>query len=1028
MKKIAWIFFLGMISFSIESQTCNIPEGIQEIGELEAKGSFNDALVKSQLLLACENLTDAQHIELFLWQFKLYRNNLKEKSANEAILKAKTLWDKTGKPLPPYFRLLLIESSALRKDTAVYNPMLRALKDELFNNPKEEDHESIGRYYFLINYKGNDAIPNFLKALNHFEQLENPPVFHLGLTLRALGNLTRTRGDFEKSLSYYEKEQSLYSEHYPEDHFNISVCNFNIGNVYYEMLEYQKALDHYLKVPPVWEKQYDPDHYRMKTLNEAIGDMYWELGDQNNALSYFEQATENEELINNDASEFTISNADSLLQKGNYADAIEYYKEAVLWREKTYGKEHAMTGACKNFVARAIRSSGDTENSLQIYQEAINIFAPQLKDLNWQANPTLDMEINSHQYLLEALTAKGELLQERYSNTQNIKFLEGALHAQEIAIDVLEKIRNTHISEASKLFWTSKTRSLIESSIATASLLSELKKDAKYLEKAFQFSERSKSLILLSSLFQQETISFSEVPNEVTEKEQYFKKRINEYRGKIINEEKRCGEVRASLLTLFKNELLESQKEYDLFLEKVKTDYPQYYQLKYDPEIVTATKVQQELLDDQTQLISYFAGEKSLFVFSIQKENIAVRKIENVSETLGKVEKLFANISDQKKITENPQGTFEEFGALSHQLYNELLAPELTVEPQKRLIIIPDGSLAYLPYEMLLSKPAPTVRNYQTLAYLVRDRAISYSQSASIRLLSQNLEGTHTEYMGFAPSYNNLSYSSARQELSNLAHNTTEVNFGKSLFGGNSWVGHEVSEEILKEQSGKAGILHLAMHGDVEDEYPLLSKLYFTPSEKEDGLLHTYEIYNLNIPSQLVILSACNTATGKLESGEGILSLERAFQYAGSKSLLSTLWTVDDAASAEITQYFLENLNVGLSKDIALQKAKLKFLSQTSPEKLAPFYWSSFKLTGNTMVYSEKKNALLVWLLGMGLFAVFFFIFYRRKQRKNLIFQLLSYNLLCITICIRFLFYNVMKNSHGLILLTITKQGQPTIP
>lgn len=982
MKRTLWLTLFFIVSSLLWAQDCDIVKGLDTITSLNAKGDFPAALEKSEQLLACEGVSKDESIQLYTWQFKLHRNNYKEKRANAAILKAKSLWEETGKPFSFNFRLLLIESSALRKDTTLYNRMFRQFRDELFAKNESDYHEYLGRYYFLINYEGDSAIPNFLKALGHFEQLEKPPMFHMGITLRGLGNMNRNRGDFEKSLNYYTKEREFYMKHYPENHFSTSICNFNIGNVYYETLEYQKALDHYVMVVPVWEKRYDADHFRMKTLNEAIGDMYWELGDQNNALSYFEQATENEELINNDASEFTISNADSLLQKGNYADAIEYYKEAVLWREKTYGKEHAMTGACKNFVARAIRSSGETENSLQIYQEAINIFAPQLKNFNWQANPTLDMEINSHQYLLEALTAKGELLQERYSNTQNIKFLEGALHTQEVAIDVLEKIRNTHISEASKLFWTSKTRSLIESSITTASLLSELKKDTKYLEKAFQFSERSKSLILLSSLFQQETISFSEVPNEVTEKEQYFKKRINEYRGKIINEEKRCGEVRASLLTLFKNELLESQKEYDLFLEKVKTNYPQYYELKYDPEIVTATKVQQELLDDQTQLISYFAGEKSLFVFSIQKENIAVRKIENVTETLEKVEKLFANISDQKKVTENPQGTFEEFGTLSHQLYNELLAPELSVESQKRLIIIPDGSLAYLPYEMLLSKPAPAVRNYQTLAYLVRDRAISYSQSASIRLLSQNLEGTHTEYMGFAPSYNNPSYSSTRQELSNLTHNTTEVNFGKSLFGGNSWIGPEVSEEILKEQSGKAGILHLAMHGDVEDEYPLLSKLYFTPSEKEDGLLHTYEIYNLNIPSQLVILSACNTATGKLESGEGILSLERAFQYAGSKSLLSTLWTVDDAASAEITQYFLENLNVGLSKDIALQKAKLKFLSQTSPEKLAPFYWSSFKLTGNTMVYSEKKNALLVWLLGMGLFAVFFFIFYRRKQRK----------------------------------------------
>lgn len=159
------------------------------------------------------------------------------------------------------------------------------------------------------------------------------------------------------------------------------------------------------------------------------------------------------------------------------------------------------------------------------------------------------------------------------------------------------------------------------------------------------------------------------------------------------------------------------------------------------------------------------------------------------------------------------------------------------------------------------------------------------------------------------------------------------------------------------------------MHGEVEDQNPLLSKLYFNPSEKEDGLLYTYEIYGLEIPSQLVILSACNTASGELQQGEGILSLERAFQYAGSQSLLSTLWTVDDAASAQLTENFLTNLKSGKTKDIALQQAKLQYLETATPDKLHPFYWAGFKLTGNTTVLSEESTYqyLLYVILIVGL-------------------------------------------------------------
>ncbi len=983
MKRTLTIFILFALTHWVQAQHCDIPSGLDEIASLDAQGDFPEALEKTEQLLQCVGISDKEAIALHLWQFKMYRNGYREKNANRAILRAKSIWEETGEPFNFNFRLLLLESSALRGDTAVYEPMLRQFRDELFSKNENDYHEYLGRYYFLINYKGNDAIPNFLKALSHFEKLEHPPVFHMGVTLRGLGNMNRNRGDFEKSLAYYDQERQLYEANFPEDHFNISICNFNLGNVYYETLEYQKALSHYLKVVPVWEERYEPDHFRMKTLHEAIGDMYWELGDQKNALSYFERATENEALINNDSSELTISSADSLLQKGNYADAISYYKEAVLWREKTYGKQHSMTGACKNFVARAIRSSGDIDGSLNMYQEAIGIFVPEMDQNHWTANPTEEMKVSSLIYLLEALTAKGELLQDKFLETQEVKYLEGALHTQEVAIGVLERIKNTQISEGSKLFWTTRTRSLIESSIETAVSLATLKEDKTYLETAFNFSEKSKALLLLSSLFDQESISFSRVPNEIIEQEKYLKGRINEYRGKINNEEKRCGQVRASLLSLFKGELKSTQEEYDLFLDRVKNEYPEYYGLKFDPEIASVSEIQQQLLDDDTQLLSYFTGNNAIIVFAISKNGVTVRSIQDPDQHITAASALFENISAPVERAKNPQESYEEFSRLAHELYNTLIAPELKANALKRLIIIPDGSLAYLPFEMLLTQPAPAARNYKTLSYLLKDQAISYSQSASIRILAENLDGTHSTYMGFAPSYEASNSNGIRQGLSSLKHNTSEVNYAKNLFGGNSWVGNSVSEELLKQHSAKAGILHLAMHGEVEDEHPLLSKLYFNPSEAEDGLLHTYEIYNLNIPSQLVILSACNTATGKLESGEGILSLERAFQYAGSKSLLSTLWTVDDAASAEITQYFLAHLDLGKPKDIALQEAKLQFIDNASPEKLAPFYWSSFKLTGTTQVFSEEHHLWYIWPIAGVIFAIFLVLFYRRKQRTN---------------------------------------------
>ena len=200
------------------------------------------------------------------------------------------------------------------------------------------------------------------------------------------------------------------------------------------------------------------------------------------------------------------------------------------------------------------------------------------------------------------------------------------------------------------------------------------------------------------------------------------------------------------------------------------------------------------------------------------------------------------------------------------------------------------------------------------------------------------------------------------------------------MLDGKQYAGSSATEDTMKSIVSKAGILHLAMHGDVEDTEPLLSKLYFSPSEKDDGLLHTYEIYNLTIPAQLVILSACNTATGKLQKGEGILSLERAFQYAGSKSLLSTLWTVDDEASSKLTQLFLNQLKEGKTKDIALQQAKIEYLNSATPEVLPPYYWSSYKLTGSTEALSKSSNTIYYII---GSFMIFLFVLFAIRNKKK---------------------------------------------
>jgi CHAT domain-containing protein len=233
-------------------------------------------------------------------------------------------------------------------------------------------------------------------------------------------------------------------------------------------------------------------------------------------------------------------------------------------------------------------------------------------------------------------------------------------------------------------------------------------------------------------------------------------------------------------------------------------------------------------------------------------------------------------------------------------------------------------------------------------------------------------------YAGFAPSYNaNLLASASeleefeifRSSPSQLTENTTEVIKAGNYLNGDTYLGDDASEKEFKNSARDYSILHLAMHALINDKNPLSSTLIFTKTNDsiEDDYLHTYEIYNMKLNADLAVLSACNTADGVLQSGEGIMSLSRAFMFAGVNNIVSTLWPANDATSSQLMEIFFKNIKEGIPLATALRNAKLTFLKTTDPAHAVPYYWANFILVGNNEPillnqYSFWKNYGL-WIL-----------------------------------------------------------------
>ena len=223
--------------------------------------------------------------------------------------------------------------------------------------------------------------------------------------------------------------------------------------------------------------------------------------------------------------------------------------------------------------------------------------------------------------------------------------------------------------------------------------------------------------------------------------------------------------------------------------------------------------------------------------------------------------------------------------------------------------------------------------------WLLEQYATSYLYSNTL-LKSDKTLVIPSKSIGFGLDYKNRSPLEELTYAPDEAENFANLTYGKAYTNANATL------NLFKKEAPNAGIIHLALHGIIDEKNPLNSTLLFTQSPEGDRL-SAMEIYNMQLKSGLAVLSACNTGNGKLQRGEGIMSLARAFAFAGCPSMMVSLWSIPDASTSEITKRFYENIKAGMPKDIALQQAKLAYFKGSTPEDTKPNNWAASVIIGD---------------------------------------------------------------------------------
>ncbi|HZW76917.1 MAG TPA: CHAT domain-containing tetratricopeptide repeat protein [Flavobacteriaceae bacterium] len=398
-----------------------------------------------------------------------------------------------------------------------------------------------------------------------------------------------------------------------------------------------------------------------------------------------------------------------------------------------------------------------------------------------------------------------------------------------------------------------------------------------------------------------------------------------------------------------RSDLKKAEKEYEVVQNELK-DYDNSF-FQFSREDFDIKNIQEKLSSNDI-IIKYVITEVSAYAYVTTPDDLILVRL---PATGPEIKELLGHFLQKLKSLDSG------YIADSKQLYSILIEP-LQLPKKKNTIIVPDGFLANLPFEALIS-PEGT--------YLLSDFPISYSYSLKLFEIQRTIKERFTGNLAaFAPTYAAGINSELAQrnggKIYDLKGAKDEVKKISAIFSSKLFLDDQATKENFIKNSGNYDILHLAMHASVDEEDPNLSHLIFEGEEP----LYLNELYKLRIPAHLAVLSACSTGAGELKEGEGIQSLSRAFTYAGVKSTIMSLWPVPDKQTSEIMTEFYANLKKGKSKNEALQLAKELYIANATDESLKhPYYWAGFIVSGDTAALIPPKSKATPFLI-IGIFGV----------------------------------------------------------
>lgn len=848
---------------------------------------------------------------------------------------------------------------------------------------------------FMENGKYPEATELYPRAFEIFERLDqngyldSVNIKDLSFYYQNMGISFRNMGDYTEAIRYYKKISELYKRlSYTEPNFFYNNY-FNIGRAYALLNIPDSAISFYEKSRSALSLERDPSEVQLVSFDiyRRKAEAFHRMGELDSALA---NAQKSLTLLQPNEAPYIKSSTYEILgsilsSMGKWQEAEPYLLKSIKVLSEgessfaTYEKEHTALKSLGTFYESQKRYS----DALPYYERAFSLYNPQVSPAELTPNilpfKYLKLEV------LESLIRCRRKLPDTHTFSQNQEILQ-------LARGLIQALRSSFQAEESKLDLAKLAHNIFEEGLL---MLSQETEGPYIVEKAFEYIESNKAMLLYESLRDQK--AKLGLPTELRSKEKRYKRDLAFYEKGLFDEQN-SEDTDQILIDSLKANLFFTEQQYKRFQDTLESTFPNYYQAKYQYDLATLTEIQGKLSSEEA-FIQFFLGDTHLFVMGVHPQEIVFESIPFTDSLFSSLQQYQRLLSDVE--SSDPIGQVKRYIHTAHFLKEQLLSPVLNQIPPgvSHLILSPDGILSYLPVEAFLEDQPKADLKYSNLPYLIRRYSISYTHSATHWLTQQEPKTTlpSQNWLGYSPSFEEeqiiqyqeplaLNRIRTRDGFLQLPFAQEEISQIADMVGGRSLFREKALESDFHRQAPRYRVLHLATHGFVEKKRPMDSRLIFAPESDSsfDGRLFAHEIYNMELLADLVVLSACNTGIGKLEKGEGIMSLSRAFFHAGANSLVMSLWSVADKSSSDLMVGFYKGLTAGMSKDLALQQAKINYIqNQKLALKAHPFYWAGFVLKGNSEPIPIQpsflfwKKGLIVWIV-LGLIAV-----YIARRKKN---------------------------------------------